>query len=190
MSHQISGARSGIANEDLDRYFLRNLPDRLDDLAAIPVRERMRFSGTEAVELTLWFAMRAALSRHATPVYTLQAFPAITGCRALVMAGPGEFPETEAGAGAEDQALTANLEGEVFTATTSSREEKLGMPSSVPPKLTRKFYATCKLFATGKESAPDAHLICIRRIIYMLSRSPGASGSAPTRDMGLALFTA
>lgn len=89
MSHQISGARFGIANEDLDRYFLRQLPDHLDELAEIPVREYMRLGGTEAAELTLWFAMRAALSAQAAPAYTFQAFPAITGCGALVMTEPG-----------------------------------------------------------------------------------------------------
>jgi Catalytic LigB subunit of aromatic ring-opening dioxygenase len=89
MSHQISGARFGMANEELDRYFLRNLPGHLDDLVAIPVREYMRLGGTEAAELTLWFAMRAALSQQAAAVYTFQTFPAITGCGALVMAEPG-----------------------------------------------------------------------------------------------------
>jgi aromatic ring-opening dioxygenase catalytic subunit (LigB family) len=95
MSHQISGARFGIANSGLDRYFLRRLPRHLDELVAIGVREYMRFGGTEAAELTLWFAMRAALSEQAEAVYTFQAFPAITGCGALVMAEPGALPAPE-----------------------------------------------------------------------------------------------
>jgi hypothetical protein len=99
MSHQISGARFGIANEDLDRYFLRRLPDHLDELVAVPVREYMRLGGTEAAELALWFAMRAALSERARAVYTFQTFPAITGCGALVMAEPGALPDN-------DEALT------------------------------------------------------------------------------------
>jgi hypothetical protein len=93
MSHQISGARFGIANEELDRYFLRRLPRHLDELVAVGVREYMRLGGTEAAELTLWFAMRAALSERAEAVYTFQTFPAITGCGALVMAEPGALPE-------------------------------------------------------------------------------------------------
>jgi hypothetical protein len=92
MSHQISGARFGIANEDLDRWFLRMLPGHLDDLVEVPVREYMRLGGTEAAELTLWFAMRAALSTDAAEVYTFQTFPAITGCGALVMTEPGALP--------------------------------------------------------------------------------------------------
>jgi hypothetical protein len=97
MSHQISGARFGMANEDLDRYFLRNLPGHLDELVSIPVREYMRLGGTEAAELTLWFAMRAALSERAAAVYTFQTVPAITGCGALVMAEPGALPGTGSG---------------------------------------------------------------------------------------------
>jgi hypothetical protein len=106
MSHQISGTRFGIANEDLDRYFLRRLPDHLDELVAIPIREYMRFGGTEAAELALWFAMRAALSAQARAVYTFQTFPAITGCGALVMAEPGALPGDEEAFPGNDEALT------------------------------------------------------------------------------------
>jgi hypothetical protein len=95
MSHQISGARFGMANEDLDRYFLARLPDHLDELAAIPVREYMRLGGADAAELILWFAMRAALSGQARPIYSFQACPSITGCGALVMAEPGALDDTE-----------------------------------------------------------------------------------------------
>ena len=88
MSHQISGSRFGIANEQLDRTFLDLLPDHLDELVAIPTAELMRAGGTEAAELTLWYAMRAALSPEATAVYSFQTHPAITGCGALVMGEP------------------------------------------------------------------------------------------------------
>lgn len=93
MSHQISGARFGIANEALDRYFLRMLPGHLDELMKIPIREYMRVGGTEASELALWFSMRAALSAEASAAYSFQTFPAITGCGALVMTEPGVLEE-------------------------------------------------------------------------------------------------
>ena len=89
MSHQISGARFGIANEDFDRYFLRTLPRGLKELAAIPQEDYMRYGGTESVELALWLAMRAALSDEAQPAYTFQTFPQITGCGVLAMVEPG-----------------------------------------------------------------------------------------------------
>jgi len=88
MSHQISGARFGIANEQLDRTFLDLLPGHFDELAAVPVDELMRFGGTEAAELILWYAMRAALSDDVRVVQAFQTFPAITGCGALVLAEP------------------------------------------------------------------------------------------------------
>jgi hypothetical protein len=77
----------------------------LDELVAVPVREYMRLGGTEAAELALWFAMRAAPSEQARAVYTFQTFPAITGCGALVMAEPGALHDND-GALTDDEALT------------------------------------------------------------------------------------
>ncbi len=88
MSHQISGARFGIANETLDRYFLDALPERLDELVAISQDDYMRYGGTEAAELALWFAMRAALSPQAKAVYDFYTFPQITGCGVIAMEEP------------------------------------------------------------------------------------------------------
>lgn len=85
MSHQISGSRFGIANEELDRTFLDLLPDHLEELATIPTSELMRVGGTEAAELILWYAMRSALSESAEVMCSLQTFPSITGCGALLM---------------------------------------------------------------------------------------------------------
>jgi protocatechuate 4,5-dioxygenase beta chain len=88
MSHQISGARFGIANETLDRYFLRTLPHGLDELMAISQEDYMRLGGTEAAELTLWFAMRGALSEQAQAIYDFYTFPQITGCGVIALAEP------------------------------------------------------------------------------------------------------
>lgn len=86
MSHQISGARFGIANEDLDRHFLARLPAHPQELLAIPQEELMRLGGTEAAELSIWFAMRAALSDAARQAYSFYTFPQITGCGVLALA--------------------------------------------------------------------------------------------------------
>jgi protocatechuate 4,5-dioxygenase, beta chain len=85
MSHQISGARFGMANEEWDRYFLAHLTDDLDKLVAVPQEEIMRIGGTEASELALWFAMRGALSAKARHVYDFYTFPQITGCGVIVL---------------------------------------------------------------------------------------------------------
>ncbi|PZU76371.1 MAG: protocatechuate 3,4-dioxygenase [Rhizobium sp.] len=88
MSHQISGSRFGIANETLDRYFLSHLRDDCDRLVAIPQEELMRLGGTEAAELSIWFAMRAALTDDMTQVYDFHTFPRITGCGVIVFEEP------------------------------------------------------------------------------------------------------
>ena len=80
MSHQISGARFGIANEALDRYFLSKLRGEVQELVDLPQEELMRLGGTEAAELAIWFAMRGALSDSIEEAYSYYTFPAITGC--------------------------------------------------------------------------------------------------------------
>ncbi len=88
MSHQISGTRFGIANEDLDRYFLANLKDNMPALVDLPQTEWMRLGGTEAAELGIWFAMRAALSDRIDEIYRYQVFPKITGCGVIAFQEP------------------------------------------------------------------------------------------------------
>ncbi|MEW5420879.1 class III extradiol dioxygenase family protein [Amorphus sp. 3PC139-8] len=80
MSHQISGARFGIANEALDEWFLDKIGPEVNTLVEVPQRELMRLGGTEAAELAIWFAMRGALSDEIREVYRYYTFPAITGC--------------------------------------------------------------------------------------------------------------
>lgn len=88
MSHQISGARFGIANEDLDRFFLDHLRGDVEQLVGIPQEELMRLGGSEAAELAIWFAMRGALSNAIEEVYRFYTFPAITGCGVQVFREP------------------------------------------------------------------------------------------------------
>ena len=88
MSHQISGARFGIANETLDRWFLERLKDHSDELIAVPQEEYMRLGGTESAELSIWFSMRAALSDRIRQAYAFHTFPKITGCGVIVFEEP------------------------------------------------------------------------------------------------------
>jgi hypothetical protein len=93
MSHQISGARFGMANEDLDRYFLRELHHGYRGLMAIEQAEYMRLGGVEAAELSVWFAMRGALSDRIERIHDFYTFPQITGCGVVIF----EEPEVSAG---------------------------------------------------------------------------------------------
>lgn len=84
MSHQIVGRRFGMANEDLDRFFLSRLREHPAELVAVPQTEWMRLGGTEAAELAIWFAMRGALCKSPREVYSYYTFPKITGCGVIV----------------------------------------------------------------------------------------------------------
>jgi protocatechuate 4,5-dioxygenase beta chain len=88
MSHQIVGQRFGMANEDLDRFFLARLKDRAEELVAIPQEELQRVGGTEAAELCIWFAMRGALSARPREVYSYYTFPKVTGCGVIAFEEP------------------------------------------------------------------------------------------------------
>lgn len=88
MSHQISGARFGIANSDLDEFFLRHLHRDPQRLLRISQEELMRWGGSEAAELSIWFAMRGALSDQIREVHTFHTFPKITGCGVAVFEEP------------------------------------------------------------------------------------------------------
>jgi hypothetical protein len=89
MSHQIAGARFGMANEALDQFFLDRLERDVDKLVDIPQEELMRLGGSEAAELSIWFAMRAALADDIRKVYSYRTFPRITGCGVIVFEEPG-----------------------------------------------------------------------------------------------------
>lgn len=85
MSHQIHGTRFGMTNENFDRRFLDEIESRMDDLMAIPTEKIMQVAGTETVELTMWYAMRGALSDDATAAYRYYTCPAVTGCGVIAL---------------------------------------------------------------------------------------------------------
>lgn len=89
MSHQIHGARFGMANEEWDRTFLDRIERHVDELVAVPQEEIMAVGGADAVELTMWFAMRTALSDRIRRVYDFYTFPQITGCGVVAFEEPG-----------------------------------------------------------------------------------------------------
>jgi protocatechuate 4,5-dioxygenase, beta chain len=88
MSHQIHGTRFGLTNEKWDRHFLAAIEHDLEDLLAIPVEKIMQAAGTEAAELTMWYAMRAALSPAASARYRYYTLPAVTGCGVIALDEP------------------------------------------------------------------------------------------------------
>ena len=85
MSHQIHGRRFGMTNQSFDNYFLSKIGNDVETLNAIPTREIMHLAGTEASELTMWYAMRSALPEVVREVYKFYVRPQITGCGVIVL---------------------------------------------------------------------------------------------------------
>jgi len=88
MSHQIHGTRFGMTNEQFDRRFLERIESRMDELIAIPMETVMQVAGSEAVELSMWFTMRAALTAGARSAYSYYTTPAVTGCGVIALDEP------------------------------------------------------------------------------------------------------
>jgi len=85
MSHQIHGRRFGMTNPDFDEYFLSKIGNEFETLKAIPTREMMHLAGTEAGELTMWYAMRSALPEAVREIYSFSITPEITGCGVIAL---------------------------------------------------------------------------------------------------------
>jgi len=88
MSHQIHGTRFGLTNEKWDRYFLDAIEKNMEELIAIPMEKIMQAAGTEAAELSMWYAMRAALHPDAQTHYSFYTLPAVTGCGVIALDEP------------------------------------------------------------------------------------------------------
>ena len=48
----------------------------------------VRYGGVEAAEISIWFAIRAAISDKTTRIYDFQTVLQITGCGVVVFAEP------------------------------------------------------------------------------------------------------
>ena len=85
MSHQISGARFGMANEEWDRYFLAHRPTISTNSSPSRRRRSCASAAPRRRNWRIWFAMRGALSDKAHHVYDFYTFPQITGCGVIVL---------------------------------------------------------------------------------------------------------
>lgn len=85
MSHQIHGTRFGLSNRTWDRYFLDHIAGDFERLRRIEVEKIAKIAGTEAVELTMWYAMRAALSQEIRTIHTFHTVPEVTGCGVIAL---------------------------------------------------------------------------------------------------------
>ena len=68
LSHQLEGQRAGFINKDFDLKFLESLVRDPKWATQYSIRELVRQTGTQGVELVMWLAARAALGERAPRV--------------------------------------------------------------------------------------------------------------------------
>ena len=68
LSHQLTGPRFGVVQEEWDREFMRIMVEAPESLCDLTHEELILRGGTESVEVVNWLAMRGALPPDAKPV--------------------------------------------------------------------------------------------------------------------------
>ncbi|MCQ2001545.1 class III extradiol dioxygenase subunit beta [Arthrobacter zhaoxinii] len=85
MSHQLSGERAGLINEEFDRNFLTQIEKDPQSLAAISRTEYIREAGSEGIEMIMWLIMRGALGDDIRRVHDTYHVPASNTAAALAL---------------------------------------------------------------------------------------------------------
>lgn len=70
LSHQLEGQRAGFINKDFDLQFLESLVVDPKWATRYSIKELVRLTGTQGVELVMWLAARAALGDSVRKVQT------------------------------------------------------------------------------------------------------------------------
>ncbi len=76
MSHQLTGTRAGLINEQFDAEFLDRLTTDPEGLRALAHEDYVREAGSEAIELVMWLIMRGALGEQARELRRFYHVPA------------------------------------------------------------------------------------------------------------------
>lgn len=85
MSHQLSGERAGLINEEFDRNFLTQIEKDPQSLARISRTEYIREAGSEGIEMIMWLIMRGALGDDIRRVHDTYHVPASNTAAALAL---------------------------------------------------------------------------------------------------------
>lgn len=88
LSHQLDGARAGFINADYDRFCLDNISSAPDALTKDSIREMVRLSGTQGVEVLNWIAARGALGDGAREVHRNYHIPISNTAAATLILQP------------------------------------------------------------------------------------------------------
>ena len=76
MSHQLQGPRAGLINKSFDNTFLDRIVDDAEELSQTPHVDYVRLSGSEGVELVMWFIARGALNETVEQQHRFYHVPA------------------------------------------------------------------------------------------------------------------
>ena len=88
LSHQLDGERAGFINADYDLFCLDNLSSAPDALTRDSIREMVRLSGTQGVEVLNWIAARGALGSGARELHRNYHIPISNTAAATLVLEP------------------------------------------------------------------------------------------------------
>ncbi|HEU5296831.1 MAG TPA: class III extradiol dioxygenase family protein [Burkholderiaceae bacterium] len=88
LSHQLDGRRAGFINRPFDEQFMASLADDPQWAAQYSVRELVRLTGTQGVELVMWLAARAALGAQARTLHSNYHIPISNTASGLMLLEP------------------------------------------------------------------------------------------------------
>lgn len=85
MSHQLSGERAGLINQEFDRNFLEKIETDPKSLSQITRAEYVEQAGSEGIEMIMWLIMRGALGDRIRRVHDTYHVPASNTAAALAL---------------------------------------------------------------------------------------------------------
>ncbi|HLH96395.1 MAG TPA: class III extradiol dioxygenase family protein [Xanthobacteraceae bacterium] len=85
LSHQLDGTRAGFINRQFDELCLRKIVDEPEALTRYSIPQLVAEAGTQGVEFLNWIAMRGALSRRVSKVYSNYHIPISNTASALLV---------------------------------------------------------------------------------------------------------
>lgn len=85
MSHQLSGERAGLINEEFDRNFLEKIETDPQSLAEISRADYIKKAGSEGIEMIMWLVMRGALGSDIHRIHETYHVPASNTAAAMAL---------------------------------------------------------------------------------------------------------
>lgn len=85
MSHQLSGERAGLINQEFDHNFLEKIETDPQSLAEISRADYIKEAGSEGIEMIMWLIMRGALGENIRRIHDTYHVPASNTAAGLAL---------------------------------------------------------------------------------------------------------